>query len=54
MLARNVAHYTQIACTGVLKLFPILTKNGNNGFCRNIIIYNLDPLIDILILQILI
>ena len=52
MLAYCMAYYAHIAYARVSKLFSILTINGNNCFCCNIIVYNLDPLIDVLILQI--
>ena len=43
MLVRCVAHHTHIAYTRIPKPFLILIINGNNCFCHNIIIYNLDP-----------
>ena len=52
MLACYMAHHAYIAFARMPKSFLTLTINGNNCFCCDIIIYNFDPLIDVLILQI--
>ena len=52
MLAYYMIYYVYIAFACISKIFPTLIININNYFCHDIIIYNLDPLIDVLILQI--
>ena len=51
MLVCCIAYHMHIVYTCVPKLFPTLTINGNNCFCCNIIVYNLDHVINVLILQ---
>ncbi len=47
-----MTHQVYIACVYVPKLFLILAINSNNCLYYNIIIYKLNPLIDVVILEI--
>lgn len=45
-----MTHHTYIACARIHKPFFILAINGNNFLCCDIIVYKLNPFIDVVIL----